>query len=235
MKPFLTYIVLFTLLSCGTKSKRQNDVAKIQLIIPDTTSNKRAQWDLGKIEYYSQLAKQLGLSDLKNGADSFEIRAWYSFSFSNAKELYIIKLLDSTCRITYSRYYLKQFELGNAKRNNNWDPIKHPIIDSNVSKSVLIRNEALTKGSLKTFKLSAIWNLYSQSELKISDKLDFFDCDTYTIEVADRRRYKFLAHHCPQGFFQELKLQQITNFIDYFDGIRIIANQNNAIIPYSTD
>jgi len=234
MKNPLAYIVLLTIFSCRTRTT--NDHANnIQLIIPDTTNNKRAQWDLEKIGYYSKIAYQLGLNDLKRGVDSFEIRAWYNFSFSNSKELYTIKLHDSTCSITYYRYYLKRFDLGHEKQNRNWNPITQPIIDSNVSKSVLIKNVDLKKGDLKKFDLAAIWDLHSQSELKISDHIGFTDCDTYTIEVADKKRYKFLAHHCPRGYFEQLKLHDITNFIDYFDAIKIIANKNNTIIPYAYD
>ncbi len=229
MKELLIFIILLALFSCRTRTIAKDDTNNIQLLIADTTGNKKAKWDLERVEYYSNITKQLGLRDLKKGVDSFEIRAWYNFSFSNSKELYIIKFIDSTFTISYYRYYLKQFDFENKSRDRNWNAITQPIVDSSVCKSVLGKN-----GDLKKFDLGNIWNLRSQSELQIADSVGFNDCDTYTIEVADKKRYKFLSHHCPRGYYEKLRLKDINNFIGYFDLIKMLA-YNNAFIPYKYD
>jgi len=222
-------MVLLALISCRTKTNAKDSTNNIQLLIPETTGNKRAKWDLDTIEYYSKITKQLGLSDLKKGVDSFEIRAWYNFSFSNSKDLYIIKFIDSTFYISYYRYYLKEFDLKNEKRDRNWNPTTQPVVDSSVSRSALGKTS-----DLKKFALGNIWNLRSQSELQIPDSVGFNDCDTYTIEVADKKRYNFSTYHCPRGYYDKIKLKDINNFISYFDLIKRLA-YNNVFIPYKYD
>ncbi len=218
-------ILIVSLLSCKPNTERIVAENSIQLLIPDTTKNTRAQLDLDYIEHYTQIAKQLGLGDLKKGVDSFEIRLWNDFSFVSINELLILKQIDSTYRMTYCRLYFRRYDYENENRNREWNPFKQPIVDSCFSKTVLLK-----KGDLKSFNLQEIWSLHSQSELKISDSVSFSDCYTNTIEVADSKRYKFMRHHCPSGYFEKFKLKDINKFTDYFQKIRILANKNNAII-----
>lgn len=189
-----------------------------QLLIPDTINNRRAQWEVASIEYLSKIEMQLGLSDLKKGVDSLEIRVWYSFSFSNSKELYILKVQGSDHFISYHRFYL------NEKRFDD------RIVDSAVSKTVSITNSDFTK-----LALNQIWDLKSQSELGIPDSIGFTDCDTYTIEAADKNRFKFLEHHCPHGYLEKTKLKPIGDLVDYFNKIRLFAQKNNVVVPYRYD
>ncbi len=231
MRQFLPLtIFIFSFLSCKTKTESVVAENSIQLLIPDTTKNIRAQSDLDYIEHCSEIAKQLGLGDLKKGVDSFEIRLWNDFSFVSTNELFILKLLDTTYSMTYYRLYYRSYDYDNENRNRQWNPFKQPIVDSCFSKTVLLK-----KDDLKSLNLQEIWSLYSQSELKIPDSVGFSDCYTNTIEVADKKRYKFMSHHCPNGYFEKLKLKDITNFTDYFQKIRILANKNNAIIRHKYD
>jgi hypothetical protein len=233
MKLILFFTILLILISCRNPTEIADNGNKIHLIVPDTTNNKRAAWALEAIEYYSKISNQLGISVLRNGADSLEIRMWYSFSFINEKELYIIKFQDRTCSITYCRYYLKGIDYNNDKTNKNRNPMTTPIVDSSFSKTVLVSRANLKKGDLNKFELANIWNLSSQSELNIPDSVGYTDCETYSIEVADNKRYKFLTHHCPKAYWERLKLKGIKEFINYCDGIRILANNNKAFIPYT--
>ena len=218
-------IFIVSFLSCKTKTESIVAENSIQLLIPDTTKNIRAQLDLDYVGRCSQIAKQLGLENLEKGVDSFEIRLWNDHSFSSSNELFILKLLDTTYSMTYYRLYYREYDYEN--RNRQWNPFRQPIVDSCFSKTVLLK-----KADLKNLNLQEVWSLHSQSELKIPDSVGFNDCYTNTIEVADKNRYKFMSHHCPNGYFEKLKLKDITNFTDYFQKIEILANENNAIIPY---
>ncbi len=218
-------ILIFSLFSCKTNTERIVADNSIQLLIPDTTKNKRAQLDLDYIEHYSQIAKLLGFEDLKKGVNSFEIRLWNDFSFVSINELLILKQIDTTYRMTYCRLYFRHFDYENENRNRGWNAFKQPIVDSSFSKTVLLKKE-----DLNNLNLQEIWSLRSQSELKISDSVDFSDCYTNTIEVADSKRYKFMRHHCPSGYFEKLKLNEINKFTNYFQKIRTLANKTNAII-----
>lgn len=227
-KVLLLLMVIGCFLSCRTNTEKIAAADTIQLLIPDTTNNQRAQWDLRTIQHCSQIEKQLGLKDLQQGADSFEIRYWYDFSFSNFEELFILKYLDTTYLLSYYRVYLRHINYDDENRDRKWDPFTQAIIDSSVSKNVL-----LTKGDCKGLELNKIWDLKSQSELGISDNIGFTDCDSYIIEVADKKHYKFFRHHCAGSYYEKIKLPEIKDFIDYYDNLRAFANMHNVIVPFS--
>lgn len=227
MRQFLSLMILLScLLSCKTKTENVVATKSFQLLIPDTTNNRRAQVDLRIIQHCSQIAKQLGFKDLQKGVDSFEVRAWYDFSFSNYEELYILKLLDTSYSVSYFRFYCRSYDYDNENRNRQWNAYTQPIIDSCISKTVLLQ-----KDDLKDFSFQEVWNLHSQSELKIPDSIGFTDCYTHTIEVADKRRYKFMSHHCSEPYFDKLKIKDINNFIEYFREVGGIAYKHNVRVP----
>jgi hypothetical protein len=223
-------IAIVTIFSCMTKTDTTVTSGGVQLLFPDTTNNRRAQSDIDDINRRSILESQLGLSDLKNGADSLEIRLWYDLSLSISKDLYILKFQDTTCLLSYYRVYPRQIRDDQQNGNKKWNPFTDPIIDSSVSKSVLIKN-----GNLKAFHIDSIWFLKSQSELKISDSIGFTDCDSYVIEIADKKRFKYLRHHCPMAYYNEMKLHDISNYVDFCERIIRLSRRYDAILPYRYD
>lgn len=223
-------ILISSFLSCTTKTETTASSSGFQLHIPDTANNRRAHWDLDDINYRSKLENQIGLSNLKKGADSLEIRLWYDFSFSNSQELYILKFQGTSCLLSYYRVYPRRINYDDENRNRKWDPYADPIIDSSVSKSVL-----LTKDNYKNLHIDSIWFLKSQSELKISDRVGFTDCDSYIIEIADRKRFKYLRHHCAMGYYEKTKLTEILRYMDFCGRITALARKHNSIVPYDYD
>jgi hypothetical protein len=223
-------ILTSSLLSCNTKTETTTGSGGIQLLIPDTSNNSRARVDLDDIKYRSKLENQIGLNDLQKGADSLEIRLWYNASFSNSIELYILNLRDTNCLISYYRVYPRQINFDDEKRNRKWDPYSDPIIDSSVSKSVL-----LTKDNYKNLHFDSIWLLKSQSELKIPDSVGSTDCNGYVLEIADRKRFKYMRHHCPMGYYEDTKLAEILTYMDFCSRIMYLAREHNSTVPYEYD
>ena len=223
-------IVAISIFSCDNKTEKAATSNSFQLIIQDTTNNRRARWDLDDINYRSKLGNQIGLSDLKKGSDSLEIRLWYDFSFSNSQELYTLKFKDTSCFLTYHRIYPRDINYDDENRNRQWNPYADPLVDSSVSKSVL-----LSKEDLNNMHIDSIWLLKSQSELEISDSVGFTDCDSYIIEIADKKQFKYLRHHCAMGYYNKTKFTEILTFLDFCERITMVARKHNVVIPYKVD
>lgn len=218
-------ILIWGLTSCNTNSNKASSEQAFEIIITDTTKNHRAKWDLDDFNYRSKLESQLGLSNLKNGADSLEIRLWYDFSFSNSQDLYILKFIDTICIVSYFRVYARQIDYDDENRNRSWSPYKDPIIDSSFSKIVTISND---KCQYNNF--DSIWFLKSQSDLQIPESINFTDCDNYIIEIADKKRFKYLRHHCSYGYYQKTKLKAILDFEIFCSRITSIAVENSGVL-----
>lgn len=56
--------------------------------------------------------------------------------------------------------------------------------------------------------------------------------NSYIFEIADKKRFKYLRHHCAMGYYEETKLAEISNYLDFCGRIIALARKNNAIIPY---
>ena len=223
----LLTILISSISSCESKSEKAAFKNSIQLFIPDTTNNWRGHWDLDDINYRSKLESQIGLSDLKEGADSLEIRLWYDFSLSNSQELYILKFQDTICLLSYYRVYPRQINYDDQNRDRNWNPFTDPIIDSSVSKSVL-----LNENQYKDIHIDSIWFLKSQSELKISDSIGFNDCDSYVMEIADKKRFKYLRHHCAMGYYEKTQLKEILAYSVFCGNIVALAREHNSVVAH---
>jgi hypothetical protein len=234
MKQFLTLVIVFFFcLSCKTKTGNPVNTSikdRFLSLVPDTTKNFRAQWDLEDLKYRIKLEQQIGLKDLTQGADSLEVRLWYDFSMGIAQELYILRIQDTFCNLSYHRIYPKRINYDDENRNREWNPYKDPIIDSSVSRSVL-----LIANEYKNLHLDSIWFLKSQSELKINEKIGFTDCNTYIIEIADKKRFKYFRHHCAMGYYDQTKLKEIVTFMDFCNRITALTQKHNAIVPYNYD
>jgi hypothetical protein len=93
---------------------------------------------LRDLKYRIKLEQQIGLSDLTQMPDSFEVRLWYDFSMGIDQELYVLRFQDTICNLSYYRIYPKPINYDDENRSKEWDPYNDPIIDSSVSKSVLL-------------------------------------------------------------------------------------------------
>jgi hypothetical protein len=231
MRQLLTLtILIFVLASCKTNSKKVVGENDFQIILTDTTNNHRANWDLDDFNYRTKLESKLGLSDLKNGADSLEIRLWYDFSFSNSQDLYTLKFIDTNCVVSYFRVYPRQINYEDEGRNRNWNPYKDPIIDSSFSKTITV-----SKDKYEFNNFDSIWLLKSQSDLQISDSIGFTDCDSYIIEIADKKRLKYLRHHCSYSYYAKTKLKAILDFEIFCSRITSVAVENKVVLKSNYD
>jgi hypothetical protein len=231
MRQLLTLtILIFALASCKTNSEKVVSENVFQVILTDTTNNHRAKWDLDDFNYRTKLENQLGLSSLKNGADSFEIRLWYDFSFSNSQDLYMLKFIDSNCVVSYFRVYPRAINYDDESRDRRWNPYKDPIIDSSFSKSI-----TLSKNKFQNLNLDSVWILKSQSDLRISNSIGFTDCSSFIMEIADKKHFKYLRHHCSMAYYEKTKLNEILMFEGFCGRITSLARDNNVSIEQKFD
>ncbi len=231
MKQLLHLMILILVLSsCSTSSSKTADDKAFQIILTDTTKNHRAKWDLDDFNYRSKLETQLGLSNLKNGADSLEIRLWYDFSFSNSQDLYTLKFVDTNCIVSYFRVYRRNINYDDENRDRSWNPYKDPIIDSSFSKTV-----SVSKSKFQHFNLDSVWLLKSQSNLNIAESIGFTDCSSYIMEIADKKRLKYLRHHCSMAYYEKTKLNEILMFEGFCGRIISLARENNVYIEQKFD
>lgn len=210
---FLLTTLILVFFSCKTKTAPFPDNG-VQLILTDTTNNGRAQGELSSLEYYSKLESQIGLRDLRRGADSLEVRLWYSFSLSDSRELYILRFRDSIGYLTYYEVHPKGFDFENENRNRQWSPYDDPILDSVSSKTIV-----LGKKAYENIHLDSLWLLKTESELSLPDSIGFNDCSSFVIEVADRRRFRFLTYHCPGGIYEQTRVKAVMDFMEYYHRI----------------
>lgn len=192
--------LLLCVFSCNLNFKKNSNQSGFLLFIPDTTNNWRANDELLYMNNYRKIESQMGLKDLMIGAENLEIRLWYSGSFSPSEELYVLKFQDSFCFFTQNKVFYTYD-----------DYYANPILDSFTSKSVRLKSNIFNDSLI-----DSIWRLKSQSVLLSSFKGGFTDCDNYTIEIADKKRFKFIHHHCPMGYYKKLKLPDIQKFMDIF-------------------
>jgi hypothetical protein len=198
--------------------KRENAEAGFQLLISDTPSNGQAAWDWRDLNHRSKLEKQLGLSDLRKGADTLEIRLWYDFSLADLSELYVVKIYDTSCLLSYYAVYSRPFKYDDTNGNQTWDPYNDPIVDSAFSRTSLLTNEEYRK-----LYCDSVWFLKSQSELDIPDSIGFTDCDSYVIEAADKNRFRYMKHNCPGAYYEKVRLKAVWDYEAFYERIRFLS------------
>ena len=229
MKHVFLLIFIINLFACKTEKGEIDHKNLFQLIIPDTTNNNRAKRDLESFKHVTEISKQLNLRDIAKGVDSLEIRAWYSFSFSNSEELYSLKFIDTTCLLTYYRIYTRDYNYDEQPRKI-WNPFSQPIVDSAISKTIILKVD-----DYKNLHIDRFWNLKSESQINIPDSIGFTDCESYSIEIADTKKYKFIKYHCPNGYYEKLKKKDILDFLNCFSEVQLLIDSNNARIQYKFD
>lgn len=214
---FTIAIPLFCLIGCNTSSTKEGSKQVIQLLIADTTGNRKAQWDHGTITHCSEIARQIGLGDLRLGADSFEIRSWYDFSMDDGEDLTVIKWKDTAVTILFYRIYTKPYDYSNRIK---WDPHTQPIIDSATSRMIRI-----SKAELAGLQFDSLWTISSESEIEALKNVGYADGSTEIIEIADKNRYKFLRYHCANSIIEKRKVPDIFEFLKYISIIHSIMDK----------
>ncbi|BAV06145.1 hypothetical protein SAMN05421788_106205 [Filimonas lacunae] len=219
MRLFLIITTLaIALLSCQQKKEKATAVNAIQILLPDTNQYRNAQWDWKDRQYRAKLEKQLGLTDLLQGVDTLEVRLWYRSSFNSTEDLFTIKVYDTSYFLSYYKVYPRPYNFDNNSQDNRWDPMKDPKVDSVFSVTMQLNKKAFTQ-----LHCDSLWLLKSQSELPIADSIGFTDCDSYTLEIADAKRFKYLQHHCTLEYYKRTGLKEIMDFDRGCNGIRQLA------------
>lgn len=214
------YSIIF--FACNNGKDNSVMINNFQLLIADTIGNIRAKWDHQSVFHCKEIAKQLNLQDLSKGADSIELRAWYSFSFSDFEELYVLKHQDSGWSFSFYRIFLRQ--RNHAQNDKQGNSFTQPVVDRFESKAIRIENNKWGKDA-SVINFDSIWLLPSQSQLK--DSMGFTDCDTYRIEISNSDKYKFIRYHCPQGYIDLKNEVNNMTMLNQFSKIESIALKYN--------
>jgi len=200
MRRLYPILLLFCCLAgCKADSEQLGQKTAIQLIITDTSDFNRR-----RVNRCAEIARQLGMKDLKAGADDFEIRAWFYFMNTIPEELTILRRIDTNYMATFFRIYPRAYK--NDPRQG-WEKYEYPILDSVVSKTIWI-----PASDVKDLYVDDFWKMASQSKKDTLKHFEFPGCDSYVTEVADRNRYKYITYDCPGGIIKD---------INYYDELAI--------------
>jgi hypothetical protein len=214
MKILIQIFVLLLLLKSCKNEQGSNSSKKIIKILQDTTNNDKAKWDLEQLEHYNNICKEIGLNKLEDGADSLEVRVWQQlsiFGMATDEEMYSIKVSDSNYYLTYYRIYCTRENYDN-ENYNKWNAFKKPKIDSFIATSKTINSK-----QLKELNLERVWNIKTQSEIKIPDTLGFTDGTVTSIEIANKEKYKLIRHHQAHSYYRVTKNQAFKDYMDERD------------------
>jgi len=199
---------------------------KITKLLQDTANNDRAKWDLEQLEHYNNICKVIGLNKLEDGSDSLEVRIWKQFSvfgMATDEEIYCIKIIDSTYMLSFYRVYCTHETYDENGNYNKWNAFKDPKLDSFKAISKTVHAD-----KFKDIDLNKIWNIKSQSELKISDSIGFTDGTVTSIEIANKSKYKLIRHHVAHSYYRVTKNIEIKKYMDMRDKILLYFFQNRV-------
>jgi hypothetical protein len=223
---FAIAISLFCLFGCNTRSTKEGSKQAINLLIADTTGNRKAQWDHKSVAHCSGIARQLSLGDLRQGADSFEIRSWYDFSMDYGENLSVVKWKDTAVTISFYRIYTKPYDYSNRIE---WDPHTQPIVDSVDSRMIRI-----SKAELAGLQFDSLWNILSESEIEVLKNVGYVDGSTEIIEFADNKRYKFLRYHCARSILEKRNVSDIHAFLEYISIVNTLTKKYGVRLHHFT-
>lgn len=175
MKDSLVFLMtLIVFCSCSTKNNHSRESFKI--LLPDTGKTHKVYTTF---EHLRLLDEQMGLHNISNGVDSFEIRLWI-VSMIKPNRMVIIKksnqvITSQDFSYDYSSDNNLSFKAGKIIKNNSYQT----LIDS-------LSN-------------------YNFESLLSQDEIDNFvdsvaDGVTYTMEIATGKYYKLLTYHCPERY-----------------------------------
>lgn len=211
-RPLITIITCISMIllhSCNNSQQKNSttDHKKpgLQKIIADSSRYPLASRDHRLYQLQKEWCKKLSLYELEKGTDSFELRLWKLKGDYVPVALNILKWYKGG----WTQYRYECFQLSYQKDRqeqridsftvhtcdppgNNWSPY------------------------LDSLDIKTIWTLPSQCELPGNYK--GAPVDAFSIELADKRKYKFLFYADPASFVQEKNHRLISNFIRHFTG-----------------
>jgi hypothetical protein len=169
--------VVLILIACNHQSGCKNNTS---------FRNLTASGDSLLFQKTNSLTKELGLSSLVNGVDSFELRIWHGLALATPYSLIDLKYEASGWKLSQTDYWY-HWKTENGR-------LKYPVIDSFNSRSLLLpTNIPALIDSIYSTRLDT---LPSQIEIpnfeyKIADGV------FYTIELSTTRYYKLLHYNNP--------------------------------------
>lgn len=206
---YLLYGILFlSAWGCSDQPKipvKKEAAPALQMIIADSTRYPLASRDQLVRRLQQDWCKKISLYSPEKGTDSFELRLWKMKSDHIPVALNILKWYKG--RWTQYRYTFFQAPL-NA-------PLPQQRIDSFVV-ATADPQDGNWDGYLASLDIAALWAQPSQCE--IPGRYDGVATECYAIELADKKKYKFLYYADPASFVQEEHHRLISNFIRIFTG-----------------
>ena len=212
-KAFLPVLVCMSLFSCDRPGPKPVQ-AGFMRILQDTTNNRRAKWELDRLEHYNSICEAIGTNKLCDGVDSFEVRLWRQFSIYGIaadEEIYSLKVSATTVSLTFYRVYCTRESDANSNYGRQ-NPYTKPLIDSffAISKSFPIK-------TINSIDLQNLWDLKTQSALGFPDSIRFLDGTATSIELASRAKYKLISHHVAQAYYNATGNANTKKYIDEYD------------------
>jgi len=208
-------IILLTFPCCESKqeAKLQNKET-VRRILADTTNNVGAQVEYEIYKAKKELCKKLCLYDLEAGTDSFELRLWIEPSMWEPHSLYILKGIDTSWLVYFYQYY-QRHDSYETDADKAWDSFRNPRIESMIVKT-LKPKKISWKAYLDILKLDSIWAYISQSEVK--KYRGAVDGQSYSLEIADKHRYKFIHYNNPNAETSDSNHIRFSRFIENLIG-----------------
>lgn len=175
MRYTLIILTLLTILvSCATEDKKPSNSFKV--ILPDTSKTHKVYTTF---EHLKHLDEEMGLDNIYNGVDGFEIRIWI-VSMIKPNRVFIIKKSNQ----------------GTTSQSFSYEYSSENKLTFNAGKTIQDDSYLALMDSLKSYDFE---NLLSQDEIE-SFTDNVVDGVTYTMEIATSKYYKLLTYHCPERF-----------------------------------
>jgi hypothetical protein len=166
-------IILIFFASCSD----QNETANMQFSrsIPDTSKTWAGRMTRDAYNETRSFQKTLKLTKLIDGTERDEIRVWY-LSGSYDPQVLLIAKADSL-----NRWTLRTISFYRAKSDSIYADY----------------SRVLRQSSVDSLHLNKYWQLTSQSDLPQGDTYGCVDGEDLFIEMANRKKYRFMWYRCP--------------------------------------
>jgi hypothetical protein len=188
-----TFWCILFFASCKTKVKESavanSDSMKLAQL--DTTKFDKFEYqlELKELNHIKSLSAKLGLYNLVEQTEGYELRLWLFHAMMEPGLLYILKGKDSTATIFHYQIY--------CSHSTNADYL-NPSIDSVAMESLKPQRESWSK-YFQELQLDSLFYLKTQSEIK-GKNFGMLDGHFYLLEVNDSGKYKYLRYSAPDHF-----------------------------------
>lgn len=155
------------------------------------------------------LSKELGLSSIVNGVDSFELRIWHGWTLATPHSLIDLRYEDSGWKLCQTDYwYHWKAEKG---------ILEYPIVDSFNSRSLTLPINILP--IVDSIRISMLDTFPTQAEIpnfsaKVADGV------FYTIELSTAHYYKLINYNNPARY-DDVHNRNITKLLTLLSSIGI--------------